>query len=179
MGPDPEELRQRVLSGDAAAFSPIVDEYGPMVARICRSRIRGTLAEDAVQEAFVRVWKGLGSYEPGRDFRAWIAGIAYRAAVDVIRAEERERKREAAVFTAAKSGEASAPGPDSESPALLDLYRALDLLGPDDRAAVVLHHLEELPLREVRRILGWSPARTASRLFRARGMLKKHLNGGD
>ena len=182
MALNPGEVQRRVLSGDPAAFEPVVREFGPMVARICGSRIRGTLAEDAVQETFVRAWRGMGTYDPARDMQAWIAGIAYRAAVDIIRSEERHRTRESATgVSGASSGSESLgtqlPGPDQALPELLDLYRSLDRLGEEDRAAVTLHHLEELPVKDVAEALGWSQTKTATRLFRARARLRRSLEG--
>lgn len=152
-----------------------------MVARICGSRIRGTLAEDAVQETFVRAWRGMGTYDPARDMQAWIAGIAYRAAVDIIRSEDRHRARASVAEIAAEGAGAGSgpqlPGPDQALPELLDLYRSLDGLGEEDRAAVTLHHLEELPVKEVAEALGWSQSKTATRLFRARARLRRSLEG--
>src|SRR5215218_8577317 len=67
---------QRVLAGDAEAFSGLVDRHYPRCARIAL-RIVGNRedAEEAIQDAFLRAFKALGDYEDRERFSSWLTRI--------------------------------------------------------------------------------------------------------
>ena len=71
------QIVKRVLAGDQQAYREIVREYGPMVRVQLFSHLKDHHAvEDLSQEVFVAAYWALESYDPERDFRTWIAGIA-------------------------------------------------------------------------------------------------------
>jgi len=88
-----EEILARIARGDDAALGELYDRFGRvaygLALRILRDR---ALAEDAVQEAFLTVWRSAEGYrrdraKPG----AWILTLVHRRAVDLVRREDRRR----------------------------------------------------------------------------------------
>ena len=82
-----EELMRRVAESDPAAFEAIYDRHSRAAFSLA-FRILGTrpAAEEAVQEAFLAVWRGGGRYRPERgSVGTWVLGIVHHRAVDVLR----------------------------------------------------------------------------------------------
>lgn len=122
------------------------------------------LSEEITQEAFVRAltrWRRLHRYDrPG----AWVRRVAIR---DAVRAMKRRGRQElVASVERAAALEASNDG---------DLAAAVDALPPQQRAAVSLYYLEDLPTVEVAELLSCSEATVRSHLRRARESLAETL----
>ena len=82
-----EELASRVAAGDAHAFELLYDRYSAPALRVARA-ITGDrgLAEEAVQEAFVSIWRRAGRYDPrSGTFRAWALSVVRYRAIDIVR----------------------------------------------------------------------------------------------
>ena len=78
---------------DEAALAQLYDRYGRVAYGLALRLVRDqALAEDAVQEAFLTVWRRAGSFRPERAKPStWILTLVHRRAVDVVRREERRR----------------------------------------------------------------------------------------
>jgi RNA polymerase sigma-70 factor (ECF subfamily) len=76
---------------DEAAFRGLVEAYGPLVRRICRRVLRSDLAEDAVQETFLRLSRQPRAVD---DLGGWLYRTALNAAIDQRRSERARRERE-------------------------------------------------------------------------------------
>ncbi len=88
-----EALLALVTRSDDQALAELYDRYGrvayTLALRILRDRV---LAEDAVQEAFLAVWRSAGTFLAGRSRPStWILTLVHRRAVDIVRREERRR----------------------------------------------------------------------------------------
>ena len=139
-----EAVLALVSRGDEAALGELYDRYGRvaygLALRIVRDR---SLAEDAVQEAFLAVWRSAGSFraEHGKP-STWILTLVHRRAVDLVRREERRR--------ADPIDELSQPtGEATDEEAWLRAQRqvvqeALRKLPPDQREAIELALLRRL-----------------------------------
>lgn len=88
-------LMRQVASGDRAAFAGLYDEVAAMVYGIALRVVRDpTRAEDVAQEAMIDVWRTAPRFDPDRgSAKGWIATIAHRRAVDVVRSEQASRDR--------------------------------------------------------------------------------------
>jgi RNA polymerase sigma-70 factor (ECF subfamily) len=80
-----------VARGDEQALAALYDRYGALAYGVARRIVRDPqLAEDAVQEGFVNVWRTAKSFRPDRSRAAsWILMLVHRRAVDIVRREER------------------------------------------------------------------------------------------
>jgi RNA polymerase sigma-70 factor (ECF subfamily) len=93
MTPSGPELVQRCLSGDDTAWERLVNEHRGLVYSICNlSNISDQDADDLAQEAFIKIWMNLSSYDPKRGgLRSWIASLTRNLRIDRFRRHKQER----------------------------------------------------------------------------------------
>lgn len=162
-------LIDRARNGDLDAFESIVRARMDAVYRLT-SAILGNEADarDAAQETFVAAWRQLPRLREPERFEAWLQRVAVNAARQTHRTRRRRRVREipSSQVTALADRAASAPRDDV---AVLDA--ALATLPVEQRAILVLHHLEGRPIAELASILEIPEGTAKSRLFAARQAL--------
>lgn len=93
---DDEQLMLKVARGDESSLGKLYDRYAPtalgVAVKVCGDR---NLAEDAVQEAFLALWRRAATYDPSKgSVPGYIYGAVHHKAVDTVRREEAKRKRE-------------------------------------------------------------------------------------
>ncbi|HUP76126.1 MAG TPA: RNA polymerase sigma factor [Acidimicrobiales bacterium] len=152
-------------------FEEVVAEHGAVVLRVCRAMLSPSDADDAWAETFVAALRAYPGLRPDSNVRAWLVTIAYRKAIDQIRATARAPVPTAALPEFATSDHISAP---------LDtqLRAALQALPAKQQAAVIYHYLADLPYAEVGVLLETSEA--AARRSAADGIanLRKNYSRG-
>jgi RNA polymerase sigma-70 factor (ECF subfamily) len=183
-GADETDLVARARTGNLPAFEEIVRRHQRRVYAVAwRIVRRHDVADDVVQESFMRAYRSLDRFETGRPFGPWIARIAANLAVSHLRSPvaREEELPEGYGETAADS-----PGPlagllGAEAQQVLDT--AVGALSPEQRAVFVLRVNEELSYREIAETLGLSIGTVMSRLSRARerlrGAVLPYLRGGS
>ncbi len=165
-------LVQSCLRGDRHAFDELVDRYeGPIYS--AAYRITGSVedAMDATQNAFVKAYEKLHTFDPEYRFFSWIYRIAVNQALNLV-----GRRREASEF----DDETHASGPDPEQSFEAaevggHLQQALLELEPHYRTVVILKHLEGFSYREIGELLEIPEKTVKSRLFTARQRLRENL----
>ena len=129
-------------------------------------------AEEIVQDAFVRVWRSLPSFNGTSKLSTWLHSIAVNAALDRVRARARHEARidrEVDLDRYAREVGRAMPTAD------LDLERALASLPDGAREIVILHYIEGYPCAEVAERLGIAEGTVKSQLHRARRLLKEAM----
>ena len=93
--PSDADLMRRIADGDREAFSHLFDRYAPTAMALARRILRGSsLAEEAVQEAFLAVWREPVRYLSTRaSVRTWLLSIVHHRAVDLVRREQSQLRR--------------------------------------------------------------------------------------
>jgi RNA polymerase sigma factor (sigma-70 family) len=88
-----EELVEAVAQADEDALGELYDRFGRVAYGLAYKILQdAALAEDAVQEAFLQIWRGAGSYRPERaKASTWLLTFVHRRAVDLVRREQRRR----------------------------------------------------------------------------------------
>ena len=172
-GSDPDApLVRRAQRGDRLAFERLVDRHQhrlfTLAARTLGSRDE---AEDAVQEAFVRAWRNLGSFRGNALFSTWLYRICVNAAHDL--RERRVPEPAEVVDTAADPRDRYV---DRELSG--DLQRALAELDDDQRRTIVLCDVLGCSYAEAAQALDVAEGTVKSRLFRARRELAQRLGTG-
>lgn len=173
---EPEALLAlRVAEGDRAAFRALARRLGPpalaLATRVLADR---ALAEDAVQEALVRLWREAHRYAPERGaFAAWWRRLLLNCALD-----GRRRLRPALPLAAAADRADPAPDPERTAHAALlgrRLEAAIAELAPRQRAALALFHAQGLSMAEIAEALGTTEKAVEGLLGRARAVLRARL----
>ncbi len=167
---------ERARSGDELARAGVVAAYGPAVWGLCRRLAREP--EDAYQESWIRVFRGLSGFEPAgsASLRTWILTVTHRTLVDL------HRRRTVRGAVLAMPQVPVDPAPDHAIDARRRqqrLERALTLLPMNQRRVIVLHHLEGVSVEDIAATEQIAVGTVKSRLHRARARLLQLLGGAS
>jgi RNA polymerase sigma-70 factor (TIGR02960 family) len=185
-----EDLVAAAIAGDESAFAALAKRYRPELHVHCY-RMLGSLddAEDAVQEAFLRAWRGREGFDGSRLFRAWLYRIASNVCLDMLR----RSSHHAAVLRSFAEvpwlqpypdrllAEAAAPAGQPDTAAIeretieLAFVAALQALPPRQRATLIARDVLGWPASQTADLLEMSVAAANSALQRARATLREHL----
>jgi RNA polymerase sigma-70 factor (ECF subfamily) len=146
------ELVRRVLGGDVEAFAGLVGRHRDRGARYAAAMLGDPAeAEEALQDAFVRAYRGLRSCREPDRFGAWFLRIL----VNRCRTRGAMRSRRAAVFVDDAAALASAPArPDGDPEWREEIDRALARIDVLQREAFLLKHVEGMEYEEMARLTG-------------------------
>ena len=164
------QIMARAAQGDAQAFSvliePLLDPAYRLAAVMLADR---STAEDAVQEASIKAWRKLGQLRGDLgSLRSWFLSIVANECRMV------RRQRWWSVTKLAEVSPIRVAG-DPFDATSSDLKTALLRLSADERLPLVLFFYLDLPLEEVARTLGLSPAAAKSRIYRTARKLRSDL----
>lgn len=182
------ELAAQACGGGERAFRELLERYErpvfSLVLRMVRDR---ELAEDLAQEAFIRAFHSIASYDPAYKFSSWLFKIANNLTIDHLRKrkletisihgsphakseEEEERSR----LTIESPGEN--PEQFTQNRQLGDqIEDAIARLRPEYRTAVLLRHVEGYPYEEIAQIMEVPLGTAKTYIHRARSELKELL----
>jgi RNA polymerase sigma-70 factor (ECF subfamily) len=178
VGPEEGTLVERAKGGDVAAYEELVRGHQAVAFRTAFT-ITGDAAEaeDAAQEAFVKVYRTLDRFRSGAPFRPWL--------LTVVANEARNRRRAAGrrlgltLRAAEQHGSQGAP-PSPETTVVAEERRA-ELLGAveglreEDREVISLRYFLELSEAEAASVMGCARGTVKSRLSRAVGRLRAKM----
>lgn len=154
----------RAQAGDNEALNELLKVLQEPLYRYLRSLVgEATLAEDALQEVFILIYRKLRWLREPEWFRAWAYRIATREAFKILRRERRwsEQVRDEVLLDAVPAP----PVWEEFAPEMVAaIGQFIEQLPPASRAVVVLHYLHELTLEEVAGVLGISVGTVKSRL---------------
>lgn len=171
----------RHVDGDPRAFEQLFRQLAPAV-RHCVGRwiYDAALAEDLVQETFLRVHRGRHQYRLGAPVGPWVLTIARRLCIDLLRRADR---REGVSPTGelperplwAEGG--GVEDMDDAAALVAEVRAAIDALPVGMRSVVSLHHLDGRSLAEVAVALGITHGAARVRAHRSYGRLRSSLVG--
>jgi RNA polymerase sigma-70 factor (ECF subfamily) len=172
------ELIAAVLAGDVDAFSGLVRRYQDTCTRFAVRMLGSRVdADDALQSAFMRAFRGLRSCKDPAHFGGWL----YQIVVNECRTyASRQRRRDLRFPPAADVIErAVAPGSEEEVDRDVGghIERALSMLPTEQREAFLLKHVEELTYEEMAAMTGVSVPALKMRVKRACDGLRDLLEG--
>jgi RNA polymerase sigma-70 factor, ECF subfamily len=169
---------RRAASGDQGAFRIIVSQNQSFLYAVAFRFLGNTAdAEDAVQEAFVRLWKNLPSYRPEVKLTTWLYKIVVNLSLDILKSGHRKHQKgrvEVQSYTSIISAQAA----DDELHAQelhAFIQEAASELTPKQKAVFILRDLEELPVEDVCSILSMSAGNVKSNLYYARQHMSEKL----
>ena len=179
------QLVEAARSGDAAAFTELVNRYDRRIFRLAMNITQNREdAEDAMQEAFLKSYQHLPEFQGDSRFYTWLVRIAVNEALMRLR----KRRPNQVSLDEPVEGEDDLmpreiedwdPSPEQRY-AQVELRRILESviseLHPEFRSVFVLRDVEELSTEETAQLLGLSVPAVKSRLLRARLKLRGKLN---
>jgi len=167
-----------VARSDEVALGELYDRFGRIAYGLALRVLRDPgLAEDAVQEAFLQIWRGAERFVPERaKASAWIMTLVHRRAVDLVRREERRRADPLEDASAVAGADGSA-----EDLAWLRFERervqaALSLLPDQQREALELAYYGGFTQSELAERLGQPIGTIKSRMFAGLTRLRELLD---
>jgi len=181
-------LVDKVKTGDYRAFESLVTRYESKVYRLAIRMLRNPQdAEDALQETFLQVYRGLPGFEGRSTFSTWLFRLATNACLMKIRHRATEPSKLLPLedyFPLQEQGEVPqmVDWADRPEEALLSkesrekMMEALEKLPPEYRAVFILRDMEGFSNAETGETLGMSVAAVKSRLHRARLALRGMLS---
>jgi RNA polymerase sigma-70 factor (ECF subfamily) len=174
-------LVQRTRGGDVNAFGDLVRRYQASVFSVCYRLLGDSAeAEDLAQEAFLRAFRRLGTYDDGRPFGPWMRRVAANLCLNAL-----QRRGPAAAELDDEADEVAddpqeTPELAGDRAELAQRVRAGLLRLPDHyRAVIELRHYQDMSYDEMAAALGIGVGDVRTRLFRARRMMAKWLTAHD
>jgi len=163
------------LVADPVRFRAWYDEALPRVYRYLLTRCGDQeLAEEVTQEAFVEAIRSRKKFRDQSDPVTWVIAIGRNRLVDHIRHDRRSASRHLRLIDSRRDLESSAWRTSDEREAI---DQALAALLPDQRLALTLRYLDQLPVREIASLLHRSESATESVLSRAREAFRLSYEG--
>ena len=171
-----EWIAVRCQLGERDAFDELIQRWqGPIWQYVRRLSEDDDVAQDIVQDIWLRVLRGIGRLRHPAKLRAWLFGIAHRTWIDTLR---RKYAVVAADINEIDQHEHSdLIVPEELEQELAAMEQELASLPTIEREALTLFYLRELSLHEIAQALEIPIGTVKSRLYRARRMLRRELNG--
>jgi RNA polymerase sigma-70 factor (ECF subfamily) len=182
---DEQALVSRAQAGDNQAFAALVEKYQNRIYRLAKNITQNNEdAEDVLQEAFLKAYSHLDTFQRNAKFYTWIVRIAVNEALMKLR--KRKTDRTVPLDEPLDTGEETVnreiavwqDNPEqrySQEEMQQILNDAIQDLKPDFRAVFLLRDIEELSTEETADALGISVPAVKSRLLRARLALREKL----
>jgi RNA polymerase sigma-70 factor (ECF subfamily) len=171
---DNDELIAAVAAGDDTALRELFSRHAPWLAARLRAVLPAADVEDVLQETFLAVWRGAGTYRSA-GAGAWLWGIARRQGALWLR---RRGNGELLLSALAAAGAWHAADPTEAALSRAELADAVAALGPEgspDRETWRLMYVEERSVAEVAELMGVPAGTVKSRAHRVRRLMRAVL----
>lgn len=169
---DEAALVAAARAGDLDAFESLVRQHTPSVyAHAVRFFGDATVAEDVVQEVFIKVYRSIGEFDERSRLSTWLYRVTRNVCLDTVRSGRRRPVPVDPLLV-----EARLPGDLSDEVALrTSVEQAMRALAPEDREALSAVSVFGLTYAEAAQVLGVPAGTVKSRVFRARRSLAAAL----
>ncbi|HEV2712576.1 MAG TPA: sigma-70 family RNA polymerase sigma factor [Gaiellaceae bacterium] len=168
-----EQLLEAIGAGDEAALGALYDRFGRVAYGVAFRILRDqALAEDAVQEAFLAIWRSADAYRRERATPStWVLTLVHRRAVDLVRREDRRRAEPLDEQPEAAGGDV--PEEAAVRAGRVEVQTALRSLPSDQRQALELAYYGGYTQSELAERLGVPLGTVKSRMFAGLNRLRE------
>jgi RNA polymerase sigma-70 factor (ECF subfamily) len=177
------DVMRRIRAGDRSAVDDLYEHFRrPAFALARRILADDALAEDVLQEVFLSVWRDPGAFDRARGTVAsWLLAVVHHKAVDAVRREESQRRRQTMAEEEMALDEPTARR-DVEEEAwtrvvAAEVRTALGTLNPQQREALTLAYYGGYTQREVAALTGAPLGTVKTRMLAGMRRLKQELGG--
>jgi RNA polymerase sigma-70 factor, ECF subfamily len=165
---------EKAARGNEMAFRRLYDHYAPFVWRVAYRSAGGdrTIAEEIVQETFIRVSRSLKSFAADSSLGTWIYRIAYNAGMTLLTQQQRQRESTVPFVEELAVGPRTADRYETKE--LVNLL--LDELQADERFILVAREVDGLSFEEIAEITGKTSEALRTRMFRIKAKVKEIMS---
>ena len=168
-----QALVSQVQAGNMVAFEALYHRHVNRIYALClRMTANRSEAEDRTQEAFVRAWEKIGTFDGNSSFYTWMHRITVNLLISAHRKQQGRDEREQDVEEAARGFSLRPAAAPRER---LDLEAAIARLPERARQVFVLHVVEGYRHEEIATITGMAPGTSKAQAHRARKLLREML----
>jgi len=160
---------QKVLDGDTEAFQYFVRQYKDFAFSLSYSILKHThLAEEALQDSFVKAFENLKSFKQESAFKTWLARIVINESLQLASKENKER------LVSVDLSENQITAVENSIQSLVRkeqtfyISAAFEQLSSQESLALELFYLKENSIREIKELTGWSESKIKMLLVRGR-----------
>lgn len=178
-----EKIKQ-VKKGDQSAYEDVVNYFQHRIYHHCYRMIGNAHeAEELAQEAFIRAYINIHSFDDSRKFSTWLYRIATNVTIDRLRKRKPDLYLDAEIpqtdglnMYAQLPSDDRLPEDEVEGMELKRyIYKEISNLSPIYRSIIILRYLEEFSLKEISEILDIPLGTVKTRIHRGREALRKKL----
>lgn len=176
MTPDSAASRP-IAGGSRADFDALYDRHGREVWSLAYARwLDAELAKDIMQEAFLRLWKQLGTGEVIQNPRAWLLRVARNLAEDLAKSSFRRNGTQSPeVMNGVRSADPAPLDKMEQDEAFAQVRDVLEEMAPPDRDILTLRYALDYEAPQIAEVLGINVTAVHMRLSRARQRLAEKL----
>jgi len=166
-----KQLIKRAISGNPGAQKTIYDKFAPKMLGVCRQYIKDLqYAEDVMVIGFVKVFKGLHSFEHRGSFEGWVRRIMVRESISFLRKRQFVVYDDEVLDTHQMQPSSGATHMDEEY-----IQTLIDALPEGYKMVFVLYAIEGYKHQEIAEMLDITEGTSKSQLFKARRLLQENL----
>lgn len=172
----PDEVNQKEMETGLTEIQMenLIQCYGNELLRLCTLILKDrTLAEDALQETYIKVWKNYSRFQNRSAEKTWITRIAVNVCKNYLRSPWNRR----VAVTDVEELLGSERSQTDRLEDTIDLMNAILKLKEKYRTVILLRYYEEMPVKEICKMLGRKESTVLSWLKRAREQLKETIGG--
>ncbi len=167
-----EELASNVSIGSRSSFEELVSRYSARLFYFLRHRFKTDQdTEDLVQETFLKAFRNINRFNPERKFSTWLYTIAIRQAISRFRSEKKRSTSLETYPSCLDPQEIVIQKEESQN-----IWHLASKLGKKQYEALWLHYGEDMPIKEMAKILNKKPITVRVLLHRARLNLGKRMD---
>lgn len=151
----------------------LIDTYGNDILRLCTLYLKDRhLAEDALQETYIKVWQKYSTYKGQADEKTWITRIAINVCKNILRTAWFKRTETTDIIEFVQSSGNHYKQVDES----VDLMHAIQELKDKYRVVLLLYYYQEFTVKEIADIMGAKQSTVLSLMRRGRNQLKQKLD---
>ena len=165
-----QDLIRKIKDGNREAFHDLYNEYANYAIRTAKAITRNDeLAKDAVQEAFIRVYRNISSYDMTLSFGAWFYRILVNECNRILNKEKKSVPIDSTTM------ENSNQLIEHSKEGVTDLYEIIQNMADSYRIPLLLKYIKGFSEIEIAEVLDLNQNTVKSRLFNGRNLLKTHI----
>ena len=150
------------------AYRELLRRHEPLVYRTCLKMLGSKQdAEEACQDAFLRVFHKIGQFEGRAAFKTWLYRIVYNRCIERRRQLARRNEKKALFAEEAQHAADTREDPEMKAQLAGRVQESIDQLRGDDRRMITLRYVSGLSLAEIAEVLDIGLSATKMRLYRA------------